>query len=259
MSVTVGHILDLINEIAPPELAESYDNVGLLVGHPDWPVDRIMVALDLTQGAVEEARRNGAQLIVTHHPIFFRGRKNIREDDPEGAAVCSLIRSGIAMIAAHTNFDNAPEGVNDALARELGLEEIHTIGTGMRMGRLSESLTVSEFAGLVRNALGGSVRIYAERPDSAVERVAVCGGSGGSFWRIAAENGAQAFVTGEASYHDALSAVASGLCMIESGHYETEHIALKLLADCLQDKINAVQYNVYVDVSAHAPFWRFEG
>lgn len=257
MSVTMGQILVLLNEMAPPELAESYDNVGLLAGHPDWPVEKILVGLDLTMGAVEEAEAMGAQLIVTHHPILFRGRKNLREDDAEGAAVCAMIRKGIGLIAAHTNFDNAEIGVNDALAEALGLDDIRPLPQGMRVGKLESVHTPESLGAMVEKRLGGRARIYAERPDAAIECVAVCGGAGGDFFELAACSGAQAFVTGEVKHHDALAAVAAGLCLIEAGHYETEHIAIKLLADGLQKKINAVQYNVTVNESAYAPFWRF--
>ena len=258
MAVTTAQILDLLNEMAPPELRESYDNVGLLAGHPAKTVDRILVALDLTEGAVREAERMGAQLIVTHHPIFFRGRKNIREDDPEGAAVCALIRAGIGLIAAHTNFDNAPCGVNDALAQSLGLTDIQTLEHGLRIGNLSEGTTITSFAQVVERTLGGRARVYASAPDRPAERVAVCGGSGGDLYSIARLAGAQVFVTGEVRHHEALNAVAEGMCLIEAGHYETEHIALNLLANGLQERINAVQYNVTVKVSAYTPFWRFE-
>jgi len=258
MAVTVGQILELLNEMAPPELQESYDNVGLLAGHPDRAVDKIVVALDLTEGAVREAENIGAQLIVTHHPIFFRGRKNIREDDAEGAAVCALIRAGISLIAAHTNFDNAPCGVNDALARALGLEDIQTLPHGLRIGRAAKKQTPAAIGAAVEKALGGKARVYANAPDTPIERVAVCGGAGGELYRIAAAAGAQAFVTGEVRHHDALSAAADGVCLVEAGHYETEHIALNLLADGLQERINAVQYKVTVSVSAYTPFWRFE-
>ena len=256
MSVTIGQVLELLNEMAPPELAEGYDNVGLLAGHPDWPVERILVALDLTEGAVEEAKAIGAQLIVTHHPILFRGRKNLREDDAEGAAVCSMIRAGIGLIAAHTNFDNAPCGVNDALAEALGLCDVQPLGQGMRLGTLCGGYTSGTIGPMIEGKLGGRARVYAQAPDSPIERVAVCGGAGGDFFEMAAQAGAQAFVTGEVKHHEALAAVAGGLCLIEAGHYETEHIAIKLLADGLQKRINAVQYNVTVNVSAYAPFWR---
>ena len=99
--------------------------------------------------------------------------------------------------------------------------------------------------------------MYVSGPERLIERVAVCGGAGGDFFEEAAQAGAQAFITGEVRHHDALAAVAQGMCLIEAGHYETEHIALKLLAEGLQDRINALQYNVIVTTSAYAPFWRF--
>lgn len=257
MSVTVGQILDILNQIAPPELKEDYDNVGLLAGRPDRPVERIMVGLDLTEGLVREAAEWGAQLIVTHHPIFFRGRKNIREDDAEGAAVCALIRENMSLIAAHTNFDNAPCGVNDALAQALGLEDVCVMEHGMRMGMLPEAMSPERFCDWTEEKLACRARMYVLSPETLIERVAVCGGAGGDFWTQAARAGAQAFVTGEIRHHDALAGTATGLCMVEAGHYETEHIAIKLLADGLQERINTLQYNLTVTTSAYAPFWRF--
>ncbi len=259
MAVTVKQILDVLNEIAPPELQESYDNVGLLAGHPQRLVERILVALDLTEGAVAEAQKMGAQLIVTHHPILFRGRKNVREDDAEGAAICALIRAGISLIAVHTNFDNAPCGVNDALAQNLGLQNIEAIEHGLRIGDLAQEQTASTIGTLVEERLGGRARVYASRPDTPIKRVAVCGGSGGEFFAKAALMGAQAFVTGEIRHHDALAAVTKDICVIEAGHYETEHIALKLLTDSLQARTDALQYNVTVSTSTYEPFWRFRG
>ncbi len=254
MAVTIGEILALLNEMAPPELAESYDNVGLLAGHPDNEVDRIFVSLDLTMSTVAQAEKMGAQLIVTHHPIFFRGRKNLREDDAEGAAVCRMIRAGIGLIAAHTNFDNADPGVNDALSEALGLTDVRVLEHGMRIGRLTDALPEGKMGEMVEVRLGGRARVYASGAERPVELVAVCGGAGGGFWKEAACAGAQAFVTGEASYHNALDAAAAGLCLIEAGHYETEQIAIKLLADGLQKRINELQYNVNVNANACAPF-----
>ena len=124
--VPVSKMLELVGDIAPFELAEEWDNVGLLAGHPDWPVARAMVALDLTDGALREAAEKGVQLIVTHHPILLNGRKNLREDDGEGALLAALIRARIALIAAHTNYDSAPGGMNDVLAAALGLSEPET-------------------------------------------------------------------------------------------------------------------------------------
>ena len=134
MPVTVEEVYRSVDALAPFVLAEEWDNAGLLAGSPRQNVTGILCALDLNFAVIDEAVRLGANLIVTHHPILFRGRKNLREDEPEGRMLCSLVRNSIALIAAHTNFDNASPGVNDALAAQLGLGELVELPQGMRMG-----------------------------------------------------------------------------------------------------------------------------
>ena len=138
MPVTVGDVYRAIDAFAPFELAEDWDNAGILAGRADMEVHGILCALDLNPQVIEEARRLGANLIVTHHPILFRGRKTLREDDAEGRTLCELVRGGIALIAAHTNFDNAAPGVNDALAGRLGLTDVEAREHGMRVGTPKE-------------------------------------------------------------------------------------------------------------------------
>ena len=120
MECKVSDIYRILDEIAPFDTQMDFDNAGLLLGDPEAPVRCILTALDLTSGVAEEARRVGAQLLVTHHPVFFRPVKRLVETDPEARNVCALIRGNVAMIAAHTNFDMAEGGVNDALAAQLG-------------------------------------------------------------------------------------------------------------------------------------------
>ena len=244
MSVTVGQVLKLLEGLAPLELAEEWDNVGLLAGYPDRPVQAVLCALDLTPRVIDEAIERGAQLIVTHHPILFRGRKNLRETDAEGRLLCTLVRSGIAMIAAHTNFDNAHPGVNDALAAALGLEDVAVLENGMRMGMIKQT-EFGTFCKAASNALRGPARCYGD-PMRRVQRIAVLGGAGEDYAAQALEAGSDVYLTGEMAYHKGLDAVDNGLCVIEAGHAATEYPAISLLCRGLQNAADAVQYGICV-------------
>ena len=251
MPLTVKEILDIVNEIAPFETQEPWDNAGLLAGHPDMSVKKILLSLDLTGSVIDEAVERDAQLILTHHPILFHARKNLREDDPEGALLCKLIRSGRALIAAHTNFDAAENGVNDALCEALNLTSIQPLDSGLRMGQLNK--TLRQTCELAHTALNAIVRPFGAM-DARIDRLAVCGGAGGSLWRIAHEAGAQGYLTGEIKWSDALDATAAGLVLLEAGHYETEKPSIKALSTALQMRLNALQYNVMVFESGVSPF-----
>ena len=238
MPATVAQMLELVNGIAPFELAEPWDNVGLLAGRGDAEVDRVLCALDLNRRVLEEAVRDGAQLVITHHPILFRGRKNLCETDAEGRLLCALVRSGIAMIAAHTNYDNACPGVNDALASALGLEDVQALDSGMRVGHIKQT-DFGMFADAVGASLGGPVRRYGD-PKRQVTRVAVLGGAGEDFAHIALDAGAEVYVTGEMSYHKATDAADNGLCVLEAGHAATERPGIFALGRALQNASDAL-------------------
>ena len=247
MPVSVGDICGWIDAFAPFELAEEWDNVGLLAGRADMQVSGVLCALDLNIAVIEEARRLGANLIVTHHPILFRGRKNLREDDAEGRMLCELVRGNIALIAAHTNFDNAQPGVNDALAARLGLQNVQALENGMRVGDASVRI-LAELRNLVGTALDAPVRCYGEA-DRKIVRVAVLGGAGEDFWPQAIAAGADVYVTGECAHHKAWDAYQSGLCVLEAGHAATELPAIEMLSEGIQNAADGVQCNVRIFVS----------
>ena len=245
MPVTVGQILELCDQIAPREAAEEWDNVGLLAGSVKSPVRNVLCAMDLTEAVVNEAVQKGAELIVTHHPILFRGRKNLREDDAEGRMLCALVRAKLAHIAMHTNYDNASPGVNDALAAALGLHDVTAgIDPALRLG-LTDCGTFGAFAELSEKALGGPIRRFGD-PERPIKTVAVLGGSGGSYLPMAMAAGAEVFVTGEISYHAGLSAVDDGVCVLEAGHAATERPGILALSAALQKAADAVQYKIRV-------------
>lgn len=252
MSAKIKQVLECLETIAPFSLAEEWDNVGLLVGDPDQEIDCLICALDLSDDVIMQAKENGAGLIVAHHPIMFRGRKNLRSDDHEGRMICDLIRNNIAFIAMHTNFDNAQPGVNDALAERIGLEKVEVLENGMRIGAVNNE-TFASFAAKVEEKLGGPVRRYGN-PSKDIRKVAVLGGAGEDFAAAARMNGADVYITGEMSYHKALDCVDAGMCIMEAGHRETETPGVNLLCRGLQNALNAVQYKIRVLESQSEPF-----
>ncbi|MQL53145.1 Nif3-like dinuclear metal center hexameric protein, partial [Desulfofundulus thermobenzoicus] len=127
MTVTGKGICELLEGLAPLELAEPWDNPGWQLGDPGVPVERVLLSLDVDEGVCREAIEMSARLIITHHPLFFKEIKEIRLDSPRGALVAGLIKAGIGVYAAHTNLDSARWGVNDALARRLNLRDIQVL------------------------------------------------------------------------------------------------------------------------------------
>lgn len=247
MPVSVGDVRNAINQFAPFELAEEWDNVGILAGSENQQVAGILCALDLNLKVIDEAKRKGCGLIVTHHPILFRGRKNLREDDVEGRMLCELVRGNISLIAAHTNFDNAVPGVNDALSAKLGIQNVQVLENGMRVGD-SPAENLGELKKHVSTVLDAPVRCYGEA-DRCIRKIAVLGGAGEDFWSQALAAGADAYVTGECAHHKAWEAYQSGLCILEAGHAATELPAIEMLANGLQKAADGVQWNVRVFVS----------
>lgn len=247
---TVSDVLSVLNGMAPPELAEEWDNPGLLVGRADARVEAALLCVDATEAVVREARALGAGLVIAHHPLMFRAIKRVRDDEPEGHVICELIRAGVSMIAAHTNLDMAAGGVNDALAAALGLSEVEAPEPLLRVGRLEG--TLGEVCLRAERALGTRALSYGPG-DMPAQRVALCSGAGGSEIAAAARSGARVFLTGELKHSELILARQLGLGVICAGHFETERVVLSPLANGLQSRLDALQYKVKVYVSGTHP------
>ena len=212
--MTIQDIFTLLNDRAPLDTAEGWDNPGMLVGDPRREVTRVLVALDATDGAVDTALAVGAQLIVTHHPVIFAPLKRLSAQ----SIPYRLAAAGIDLIAAHTNLDKAAGGVNDTLAARLGLTDVTVAADEYtRIGTLAEETSARDFAAHVAAVLDTAVRYSG---DKTVKTVAVCGGSGGDFM-LRSIGAADAYVTGEVRHHEWLAA-AGQINVIEAGHYATE-------------------------------------
>lgn len=242
---TVQTVADAMNRWAPRRLAEEWDNPGLLVGDPAATVKKIFVCLDVLDEKISRAIELDAQLIVAHHPLIFRPIKNVRFDLPLGKKLERLIKSNVAVFAAHTNLDSAAGGVNDVLARRIGLVDVKMIGDEEismgRLGTLEKPLTAVDFACRVKEALDAdNVRLICAG-DFMISKVGVCGGAGAEFIQKAKFFGAQAFVTGDVKYHDAQAAVESGIHVVDAGHFATEYPIVHELATYLRGELVDVE------------------
>ena len=238
---TVREIENALYELAPGELAQSWDNVGLLVGDGRKEVHRILVALDVTDEVVEEAEKVGAELIAAHHPVMnctWRPVQNLLEEDLQGGVLRRLIRGDISAVCMHTNLDAAEGGVNDTLAQRLGLEEIELLGEGEgigRMGLLPAAMSQTDFLALVRKRLRpNGIRYVKTRKQ--IRRVAVGGGACGDYFRTAVEKGCDAFVTADVKYNQFLDAEALEFSLIDAGHFPTEDVVCSVLVRFLLER-----------------------
>ena len=245
---TVGEIAHILEQLAPLSLAESWDNVGLLVGDAQWPAQRVMTCLTITPETVAEAVDGRAQLIVAHHPLPFRPVKSITSATTPGRLLLELIRASIAVYSPHTAFDSASAGINQHLAIGLGLQEIHPlvpapndpeVGAG-RCGLVGEPLTLSELAERTREFLSVDALRTVGPGDRPLSRVAIACGSGGSLLEAAIAAECDALVTGEMTFHTCLEAEARGVSVVLAGHFASERFALLSLADYLTDQLAEV-------------------
>ena len=124
MTLTLRHLLDALNTIAPQHLAEPWDSVGLMVGSLEQPVSSVLIGLDPTTRLIDEAVEVGADVVITHHPFLFKPLRTIDPATPVGRFLSTALRGGIAVVAAHTNLDRTSPGVRDRLAALLNLEPV---------------------------------------------------------------------------------------------------------------------------------------
>lgn len=254
-----GEVRRRIEALAPPTLAESYDNVGWQIGSDVLPIRAVLVALDTDLRVAEEAERMGANLIVAHHPLFFSGVKWIDPTSARGQLLRRLLCGEIGVFAAHTNLDAVRGGVNGALATALGLDPqaplrpVPGAPEAWGFGAVCEvtvPLPTVKLARRVHERLGTPTPRVAPGGRGPHRRIALLGGSGAEMIPDALAAGCTCFVTGEVKYHQAQEATAQGLTLIEAGHFWSERPVLTALANQLQ----SLGVPVYVSEVITSPF-----
>ena len=249
--VPLRQLIDFLRELAPLELAESWDNVGLLIGDSSADVSSVLTCLTLTPNVADEAISRSVQLIVTHHPVLFRPVQRLTAETSEGRLLLSLIRAGISVYSPHTSYDSAVDGINQQLARLFDLQQVQplrpiepagiphspttVIGSG-RWGRLPHAMPLREVLERTKSALRVSQLQYVGDLSREVTRLGIACGAAAEFLHDAAHLGCEALLTGEARFHACLEAVAANIALILPGHYATERPAMEQLAEILRTK-----------------------
>lgn len=222
----IKEIFESLQQAAPLTLAESWDNVGLIVGDAERETERVMTALDCTLAVIEAAGKSGCGLIVTHHPLYITPPHQISGESAPAQRILALAERKIALISLHTNADMAVGGVNDLLAERLGLTNVTPLGESgdsayLRIGTLDTPLSPEQFAERVKTKLGAPAVKY-NTGGRVIRTVASMGGAGGDWFEDARYAGADAYVTGDVKHHLFTEAEDAGITLIDAGHLHTE-------------------------------------
>lgn len=227
-------LIERFEKFASPQLAEKWDHVGLQIGNPERPIHRLMTTLDVRPETVDEAIAQGVDFIFAHHPVMFHPARDLDTRNPQNKMYAKILANQITVYAAHTNLDTANGGMNDWLAAKLGLTNCQPlvpagndpvtgqpVGMG-RVGTFNGDMTAQEFAQFCQRLFKVNGLRLVTNPtdaDKPIHRVAVLGGAGQDFYTDAVRAGADAYVTGDVSYHFAHDMIANHLTVVDPGHY----------------------------------------
>lgn len=251
----LARVTAALEHLAPLRLAATWDAVGLLVSPPRTEICRVMTCLTLTPRVAAEAVRERADLVVSHHPLPFRPVSRITPATGTGRVLLEMIGAGIGIWSSHTAWDSAAGGINDQLARLLGLAhvapiepdaELPQVGFG-RAGTAAAGDTVAELAARAAAALGVPRVQVAGDPGRLAGRVGIVCGSGGDCLEQLAGSGCDTLVTGEIKLHQAIEAEAAGLAVVAVGHHASERFSMAVLAERLAAAVDGLETWVSLD------------
>ena len=245
----IKEVLSALERFAPLPLQESWDNAGLQVGLTETEVSGALLCLDVNEKIVDEAIQKGCNLIVSHHPLLFRGLKTISDLTDVQRTVMEAIQKGICVISMHTNMDNAKGGVNYKMAEKLGLRDVQFLspktvdgvesGSGV-IGELPEAQASDDFVLAVKKAFGVECAMCNELLRRPIRKVALCGGAGDFLLDDALKAGADVFITGEMHYHQYFGYEQQiQICVI--GHYQSEQYTAEIFRDIIEKECPGVK------------------
>ena len=251
-SVKIRQVLEALEQFAPLPLQESWDNAGLQLGLTEADVSGALLCLDVNEQIVDEAIRKGCNLIVSHHPLLFRGLKQISGADYVQRCVIKALKNDIVIISMHTNMDNAKNGVNWKIAERLGLQKCQFFaqkqvgdveaGSGV-IGSLPQPMAADDFVLMVKRQFGVECALCNELLRRPIQKVALCGGAGDFLLPDAISLGADAFITGEMHYHQYFGYEQRiQICVI--GHYQSEQFTSEIFRDIINKECPSVRTEI---------------
>ena len=233
--MNVRELYELLSDRIPEELSEEWDNDGIMCCPDDLAaVNRVLVTLDVTEEIVDYAIDNGFDLILSHHPLVFKPLRAIDPENHISRKLVKLIKAGISVLSFHTRADKVKGGVNDCLARLLGLDDIEPFGDDClgRIGHLECETSMEEFATRVKSALGIEKLIVSDAYNP-VYTIALVGGDGKGYISDALDMGADTYLSGRIGYNVMEEAAEMGINLIEAGHYATEFPVTKFFSNLI--------------------------
>lgn len=234
---TIGEVIKLVDKLAPRERAEEWDHVGLMIGNPGEFLKGIVLSLDVTSRAIDACLTQGANLLITHHPLFFDPCFSIDETTPEGKRIYRLIQNNIHVFSAHTNLDRADYGVNHALSDLLGFKNVGSFAEGS-FGLLCETVekeTLFEFSEKIRKKLHGCSAVLNTDQDKSVHNLCLCAGAFDEDMIPEILNqDIDTIVTGEMKHHVMVIFDEAGINVVVAGHEATERVILPYLKESIE-------------------------
>lgn len=257
----VKDIIEIMEEFAPVNLKEDFDNVGLMVGDREKEVKKVLLSLDCTLEVIEEAKEKDVDLIITHHPLLFKKPSTITTDTLVGKKIIELIKNDINLYSSHTNLDSAGGGLNETIINILGYESKELIelnknarnsneGLG-RFIRLDEEIDLEDLIRKVKEKLNINA-LKVVKASEKVKNIAVINGSGSSFFDMAYKKGADCIITGDTTYHFASDYKEMGVSIIDTGHFLSEWIVFLEVINKLQDKLKDVE--IIISKNSNDPY-----
>lgn len=257
-------IIGFMENIAPLELKEGFDNVGLMIGDKEKKITKIILALDCTLKVIEEAKTYGAELILTHHPLLFKKPSTITTDTLLGKKIIELIKNDINLYSAHTNWDAVKEGLNDTVVNLMGFQSTEVVETSKNrnydscgIGRIIElehKLSLKEIIEKIKTNLGVINLRFVGDLHKQINKIAVVNGSGQDFFEASRILGTDCIITGDTTYHYVSDYKEMGLTIIDIGHFMSEWPALIKVSEKLKEALAGSGVEIIVSKECSDPY-----